>query len=944
MAGEAQEEQADWSSAQMSAAAGPRRDILLRFIYGILIGGGFVCAFLVIQRSLDDYWVLPLVSLYAALGVFFLLCAAFGVCRFGLAEADKAAAAEVLDNLAPAIALTDKKGRFVYGNKAYRRLAGPSLYTPEILLGRDGQTAAAACRLQAAAAQGQTLREALRFGHNPFADGEAAAGPYMCSADVRPFFSGGYAFAMWTIAESAETQSRADFIHNLQEAVSYFDNAPAGFLSWDKAGRAVFFNASLARWLRRDFSSFAAAPSLAELFGADNAKALLAWQQALERPAAGSEAAELPLCLPLEPAAADGADSGGRLYFYADAPDGKEGLFHALALPDNREFAGFIHAPGPAPAGPAPQRISALLDEYFYRSPIALAVMERGRQQIEGNARFNLLFGLAPEAAAAPAAAESEYWLPGMAEEPAAAAIAGGGQAEGGAEYAVSRFINAVDESCRLKLMGAIKTAFQSGAEPEPIEAVLPAEEPRYMRLFITPVPGARGAGSAAIIISAVETTRQRALEQQMEHSQKMQAVGQLAGGIAHDFNNVLTAIIMSCDLLLSSHRSSDPSHPDIINIKHNAERAASLVRQLLAFSRRQTLRPEVLDITDMLADLRMLAARLAGTGVRLKIEHGQSLWPVKADQAELQRVIMNLVANARDAMPEGGDLLIRTENITEAESRNLPYQGFEPGDYVLIEVADSGAGIPPEIMEKIFDPFFTTKEVGKGTGLGLSTVYGIISQTGGYVYCRSAVGRGTVFSIYLPRYIAAAEDEGAYAYMEGGEAESGYGWEEEAGSGPLPPPQNYTPAEPAGAGAQPAARRGREEAADLSGSANVLLVEDEDAVRIGGVKALQSRGYTVFEAESGIEALRIIEERQGAIDIVVSDVVMPEMDGPTLLKELRLRYPDIKFIFVSGYAREAFAKNLPEDADFSFLPKPFSLKQLAAAVKDMLQGNIVNG
>jgi len=385
-----------------------------------------------------------------------------------------------------------------------------------------------------------------------------------------------------------------------------------------------------------------------------------------------------------------------------------------------------------------------------------------------------------------------------------------------------------------------------------------------------------------------------------------MQAVGQLAGGIAHDFNNVLTAIIMASDLLLTNHRPSDPSFPDIMNIKQNANRAASLVRQLLAFSRKQTLRPEVLNLTDVLADLRMLLARLVGNDIKLKIDHGRDLWPVKVDIGQFEQVVVNLAVNARDAMPGGGDLTVRTRNVTADECKSFAYRELAPADYVLVDVEDTGSGIAPDVLKKIFEPFFTTKEVGKGTGLGLSMVYGIIKQTGGFIFCDSEVGKGTVFRIFLPRHIAEVKKQ-----AEPGEA-------------------------PAIAATVPA--KTADTAKDLSGSATVLLVEDEDAVRMGGVRALISRGYTVHEASSGVEALEVFEALGGKVDIVVSDVVMPEMDGPTLLGELRKRQPDIKFVFVSGYAEDAFAKNLPADAHFGFLPKPFSLKQLATIVKDVLE------
>jgi two-component system, cell cycle sensor histidine kinase and response regulator CckA len=473
------------------------------------------------------------------------------------------------------------------------------------------------------------------------------------------------------------------------------------------------------------------------------------------------------------------------------------------------------------------------------------------------------------------------------------------------------RLDTVIHQRDRASVAAALDKARQRQASIPPIDTVLPDDEERHMRFYVNAVadgPGGEG-GEEAAIVYAVETTEQKALEAQMAQSQKMQAVGQLAGGIAHDFNNVLTAIIMAADLMLTNHRPSDPSFQDVMNIKQNANRAAALVRQLLAFSRRQTLRPEVLNLTDVLADLRMLLARLVGSNVTLKIEHGRDLWPVRADLGQFEQVIVNLAVNARDAMAEGGDLTVRTRNVATQEASGFGYRELVPADYVLIEVEDTGSGIAPEVIRKIFEPFFTTKEVGKGTGLGLSMVYGIIKQTGGFIYCESELGKGAVFRIFLPRDVPAEQTGEAAA--EGAQTERAVAAE---------PPRS-------------------EPITDLSGSATVLLVEDEDAVRMGGMRALTSRGYTVHEASSGVEALEVYEALEGKVDVVVSDVVMPEMDGPTLLRELRMRQPDIKFIFVSGYAEDAFAKNLPEDARFGFLPKPFSLKQLATVVKEVLEG-----
>jgi two-component system cell cycle sensor histidine kinase/response regulator CckA len=322
------------------------------------------------------------------------------------------------------------------------------------------------------------------------------------------------------------------------------------------------------------------------------------------------------------------------------------------------------------------------------------------------------------------------------------------------------------------------------------------------------------------------------------------------------------------------------------------------LVRQLLAFSRKQTLRPQVLDLGETLGDLGMLLKRLIGEKVTLEVVHGRDLWPVKVDLSQFEQVIVNLAVNARDAMPDGGKLTVRTSNVTADACATFAYKGMPNADYVLVEVTDSGTGIPQDIIDKIFEPFFSTKEVGKGTGLGLSTVYGIVKQT--------------AFRIFLPRHVPGAEE--ALTQIPAADA-------------------------PAIAGAMTAAdSMAKAASADLTGQGVILLVEDEEGLRALNARGLSSRGYTVLEASNGVEAIEVLE-KQGSVDLVVSDVVMPEMDGPTLLKELRRRDPSVKIIFVSGYAEEAFSKNLPSQEQYAFLAKPFTLKQLVAEVKKTLAG-----
>jgi two-component system cell cycle sensor histidine kinase/response regulator CckA len=374
----------------------------------------------------------------------------------------------------------------------------------------------------------------------------------------------------------------------------------------------------------------------------------------------------------------------------------------------------------------------------------------------------------------------------------------------------------------------------------------------------------------------------------------------------------VLSAIMMATDFLLNAHKPTDPSFQDIIHIKQNANRAAALVRQLLAFSRKQTLRPQVLDLGEALSDLGMLLKRLIGEKVAFPgVVHGRDLWPVKVDISQFEQVIVNLAVNARDAMPDGGTLSIRTSNVPAEECARFAYKGMPIADYVLVEVSDTGTGIPPDIIDKIFEPFFSTKDVGKGTGLGLSTVYGIVKQTGGFVYAESEPGR-TVFRIFLRRHVPGIEEQTL---------------------------MNAPSIEPAlDSAASAADSLARAVTTDLTGQGTILLVEDEEGLRALNARGLISRGYTVLEAGNGVEAIEVLD-RHGHVDLVVSDVVMPEMDGPTLLKELRGRDPDVKIIFVSGYAEEAFAKNLPSQEQYAFLAKPFTLKQLVAEVKKTLAG-----
>jgi two-component system, cell cycle sensor histidine kinase and response regulator CckA len=411
-------------------------------------------------------------------------------------------------------------------------------------------------------------------------------------------------------------------------------------------------------------------------------------------------------------------------------------------------------------------------------------------------------------------------------------------------------------------------------------------------------VAGLRGLGDAAVLLLLKDNSEEAKLKRQIAQATKMQAVGQLAGGVAHDFNNILTAIIGHCDLMLMRHTPGDTDYDDLQQIKSNSNRAAGLTRQLLAFSRQQTLRPQLLQLPDVISEVSHLLKRLLGETVQLVVKHGRDLGPVRADPGQLEQVIVNLAVNARDAMMSkgGGALTIQTYAVRADQVADLGSEILPIADYSAVSIADTGTGIPPAILGKVFEPFFTTKEVGKGTGLGLSTVYGIVKQSGGYIFADSKVGEGTRFTIYLPVH-----------------------WvEEEKSKGRRP---------------------GKKDAEnELWGTGTILLVEDEPMVRTVAERALTRHGYQVLTANNGEEALEIID-RGDDIALLITDVVMPLMDGPTMVREARKTRTELPILFMSGYAEEQLRKSI-DIANVAFLPKPFSVQELAEAVRKALAGN----
>lgn len=845
-----------------SPANKPANLILVTALALLLVGAGVALSFL--QREQAEPLVLGLLGLLSAVGVAALFGAAIGLLRMGDTQPADTLFSQFMDTMAEGVLITDSKNQIIYANQSYARLTGQreggGARVVERVFATDADAAEAIFRLTQAALEGRRAQEEIRISHPLTPDQDS---PCWYRVRVRPLLRDAVAGApnqdlvVWHIADiTRDRDEQETSFQELQRAINFLDHAPAGFFSADPQGRILYMNATLVDWLGHDLAQFdLGRVTLGDIVRGNGAALVDAAVKG--RPGeAHTEIVDVDLekrggeFLPVRllhrtPFAADGTRGDSRTLVINRSPG--EDVSEELRAAEMR-FARF-----------------------FNNTPIAIAALSAGGDIRNANAPF---LRLAKDAGSEKGKKLSEL----------------------------------VEPRDQAKLAEALKDTVAGKADVMPVDAAIRGDtiagdtiagerDERTLKFYFAGVsdPGKAGADDSPVIVYAMETTEQRALEAQFAQSQKMQAIGQLAGGVAHDFNNVLTAIIGFSDLLLASHRPKDPAFQDIMNIRQNANRAAGLVRQLLAFSRRQTLVPQRLEINSMIADLSILLDRLLGEQVELKVTHGRELWPIMGDLNQLEQVIINLAVNARDAMPKGGTLSIKTANATDSDIKDHIANGMKGGEFILISVQDTGTGMPPEVLEKIFEPFFSTKAVGKGTGLGLSTVYGIVKQTGGYIYCDSKQGEGTDFQIFLPRYVPTETEQVAKAVDE------------------------------------------TSVIADLSGSASILLVEDEDAVRAFSARALASRGYTVHEAATGAEALEVLEETGGEIDLVVSDVVMPEMDGPTLLRKLREKHPDLKVIFVSGYAEEAFRKNLPENEKFGFLPKPFSLRQLATTVKETL-------
>ena len=655
-------------------------------------------------------------------------------------------------------------------------------------------------------------------------------------------WSAGPGYILWRFEDITARREVEEVRHHEDELMAdYLDQLPVGFFSADSDGRIRFANQTLARWLAFDGGELHGDEVFFSEFvigaGGDDAGPGSHGEVTLRRRDGGTFRAYLAQSQKNDP---DGGFAYSRSVVLRDV----------APLADANGLAGSV------------QRVRWLFDE----APVGIALLDLQGDVTECNRALLKLLGLHREA---------------LIGRP---------------------FTDRISLEDRDDAAGQLSKVVMATMAAIHLEVRMPRAGSGDMvaSLYASPMEDADGEVSG-LVLHFIDTTEQKHLESQFVQSQKMQAVGQLAGGVAHDFNNLLTAMIGFCDLLLERHGPDDPSFADIMQIKQNVNRAVNLVRQLLAFSRKQTLQPVILDVTEALSELSNLLHRLIGETIELNIEHGRDLGTVRVDPGQFDQVVINLAVNARDAMLGGGTLTIRTSNFTVDETMERGAELMPAGDYALIEVMDTGSGISKEDIGRIFEPFFSTKEVGAGTGLGLSTVYGIIRQTGGFIIVDSAPGRGTHFSIYLP------------LYMVDGDAK-------------------------AGARALPLAVAAGGEA-DLTGSGTVLLVEDEDAVRLFGVRALSNKGYRVLEAKDGEAALDVINSTDVPIDLIISDVVMPGMDGHTLVRLVRHEHPGVKIILISGYAEDVVPEEIGRDPTIHFLPKPFSLKALAGKVKEVMAG-----
>lgn len=644
-----------------AAAAAPRAGSIAMVLLVALLLIGAALGLLFVGRAQAETYILALLAGLAVVGVFSLFAGAAGILQLASGAVGNPLSNAMTDSAPDGILVTDPSGRVLYANKAYLELVDAAneddVRPVERAFVGDPAVSEAIYRVVKAAREGRRVQEEVRV------PGLGAQPVRWLRIRVRPLDDGREARGtVWSVSDITRDRERQENVfQELQQAIDYLDHAPAGFFSVDAQGGVTYLNATLATWLDHDLAQVGSGGlKLSDVVSGDGAALLTTL--AAEPGAVKTEVLDLDL------KTRTGRTLPARLYHkVAFAADGTAGPSRTLVLSRARD------------AGSDPQRAAEVrFMRFFHNAPMAIATVDRRGRVVRSNAPFlRLNYGILKSDSVP---AEGRSIFPFLAERD------------------------------RPALEAAIARAAEGQGEIVPFDVALAGEGERSARFFVAAVEEDEERDREAAIIYVVETTEQRALETQFAQSQKMQAVGQLAGGIAHDFNNVLSAIMMATDFLLNAHRPTDPSFQDIMQIKQNANRAASLVRQLLAFSRRQTMRPQVLHLGDVLSDLTMLLRRLIGEKVALEVTNGRDLWPVKADLSQFEQVVVNLAVNARDAMPEGGKLAVRTANVSADDCAKFAHKGLPPADYVLVEVSDTGTGIAPDIIDKIFEPFFSTK------------------------------------------------------------------------------------------------------------------------------------------------------------------------------------------------------------------------------------------
>lgn len=785
-------------------------------------------------------------ALFSIAGIFFLYAYSVGIIgilsRTEEDETIKGIIASTIDGLL----LTGVDNEIIYANQTYINLCGEKFRKPfstlNSLLSDVPDAHEAIYRLNQAIKSGKVHSEDIRL----FLPDIKPNTPKWYNIKVQPVYNSGLRSSLWRISEVTKERSHQERIFKtLQEAISFLDDAPAGFLSVGPDGQITYLNKTLINWLGYDSAEPRAQTLTLHSLMAKHSAMILSQIQG--KP--GKQFTELH---DVDLKTKNNKLLSVRLIHQVKCDS------RGVALPSNTLI---LKRTSSNVTETSLSNLQIKFARFFNTNPTGIATFDISGNLLEINEAFARIL---PKNLSDHARSVHEDWP-------------------------ILLGLSPVDKE---KLKSSISKAIAGISDIDPVDVSYPEiDGNHYIRFTVTSFEDDI---RKSIIIFAVDFSEQHRLQEEFQQSQKISAVGQLTGSIAHDFNNMLTSIIGYSDLLLNSLRTTDLLFKDVLQIKNAANRAAGLTRQLLSFSRRQSFHPQTLNVGNLLSELQIFLHSYLSDRVQLEFRFARDLWFVTADPTQFEQVITNLVVNARDAISKTtGHIQIRTLNISQDDCNRYDPTLLPSGEYVLIEVEDNGSGIPDELKNKIFEPFFTTKEVGKGTGLGLSSVIGIIKQSGGFVLLDSEIDRGTRFSIFLPRFIPDASE------LIVSKNENALGL-------------------------------------DYTGQGVILIAEDEASVRSFAVRSLKTRGFTVIEAGSGLEAIEQIQSYDGTVDLILSDIDMPEMDGATMHKKLRELGIQTRIIFTSGYSDGLIAKDIPSE-DYGFLSKPYSHKTLIEVIKENL-------